>query len=747
MSATAKTGRYVKFLVYTVAVVLVNLAGITFFARGDLTEGDIYSISEASREVVSTLSEPLTINVFFTRNLPAPHNNTERYIRDLLQEYATYANRYFNYRFYNVSPDQGDLGAEIRENQQLAQNYGIEPIQIQVIEEDEVKFQRAYMGMVLIHGDMIERIPTITSTEGIEYQITSAIMKLNNKISALLRLTDKIRVKLILSSSLNQVAPYIGLNQLPDLPEQVKKAVEDIKPKHFGKLEYVHLDPSRDESAAAEVEANQYEILSLRWPDLPEQKVSAGQGTVGLVIEQGRRSTTLELVQVVRLPLIGTRYELVDFTRMDTLLTESIESLLDINEDLGYLADKGTLPLRPARPAAPQQQADDALNNFRNAVSDNYSLKEVRLEDGPIPTSLKTLVIARPTETFSDYELLQIDQHLMRGNHLALFIDSFNEIFPSQQQMAMGMNRGPRYEPIESGLEKLLEHYGVRIRQSYVLDENCYKQEMPSSMGGGERPIYFAPLIENRNINNALPFMKNIKRLVALKVSPLEQIEERIKENGLSLQPVMHSSDRSWEMRGRINLNPALVSPPPADSMQSFPLAYLLEGRFPSYFKGRPLPEKTPAASDLPEADAPEENTAQGSGPVAEPAGEKAAVPADVQSEGGFLADGKPAKIFLLPSSAMLTDTVLDAEGQTINTVFILNALDALNDRVNIAVMRAKKQQLNPLEPTGSGTKTLVKAVNIAGLPILVAVFGIGVWFRRLSRKRHIQALFRQDSN
>ncbi|HHP7234485.1 MAG TPA: Gldg family protein [Desulfobacterales bacterium] len=746
MSAKAKTGKYLKFLIYVIAVVLINLAGITLFFRADLTADNIYSISDASREVVATLSEPLTINVFFTRNLPAPHNNTERYLRDLLEEYATYANRHFNYRFYNVSPDQGDLSGDIRENQQLAQNYGIEPIQIQVIEEDEVKFQRAYMGMVLIHGDMIERIPTIPSTERLEYQITTAIMKLNNKISALLRLPENIRVKLILSSSLNQVAPYIGLNQLPELPAEVERTVAALKPKHFGKLDFVRLDPSTDEAAAAEVAEKDYEILSLRWPDLPEQNVAAGEGSVGLVIEQGQRHTTMELVQVVRLPLIGTRYELVDFAEIGNLLTENIESLIDINEDLGYLADKGTLPLRPARPTAPEQEPEEALNNFRTAVTNNYSIKEVQLEDGPVPSSLKTLVIARPTEKFSEYELLQIDQHLMRGNNLALFLDSFYEIFPSRQQMAMGM-RGPRYEPIDSGLEALLEHYGIRIRQSYVLDENCYEQEMPANMGGGERSIYFAPLIENRNINHSLPFMKNIKRLVALKISPLETIDERIRENGLKVRQVMSSSDKSWEMRGRINLNPAFISPPAADDMQRFPLAYLVEGKFQSYFKGRPLPEKTPAESDASEAEGGEDGN--GGTDAGEPKLETEAIqlPSEVESEGAFLAEGKPAKLFILPSSAMLSDNVMDAEGRTINTVFILNALDALNDRVEIAVMRAKKQQLNPLEPAGAGTKTLVKTVNIAGLPVLVALFGVGVWVRRISRKRQIQALFVQDRN
>ena len=81
------SGKYIKFVAYLIVIVLVNIAGITLFLRMDLTSNKLYSISKASQKVVSTLSEPLTIKVFFTKDLPAPHNNTERYLHDLLQEY------------------------------------------------------------------------------------------------------------------------------------------------------------------------------------------------------------------------------------------------------------------------------------------------------------------------------------------------------------------------------------------------------------------------------------------------------------------------------------------------------------------------------------------------------------------------------------------------------------------------------------------------------------------------------------
>jgi hypothetical protein len=90
----------------------------------------------------------------------------------------------------------------------------------------------------------------------------------------------------------------------------------------------------------------------------------------------------------------------------------------------------------------------------------------------------------------------------------------------------------------------------------------------------------------------------------------------------------------------------------------------------------------------------------------------------------------------------MLMNNVLDAGGRGSNTTLILNVIDYLNGREDIAVMRGKEQQFNPLEDTQPGTKTFVKAFNVAGLPVLVVIFGLGVWFRRHSRKKHIQMMF-----
>jgi ABC-type uncharacterized transport system involved in gliding motility auxiliary subunit len=744
MAWKKRSGKYVKFFIYLIAAILINAAGITLFFRWDLTQNKLYSISDASKKVVATLSEPLTIKVFFTKNLPAPHNTTEQYLHDLLGEYAIYANNFFNYSFYDVSPEEGEISDSARENQKLANNYGIHPNQIQAVEKDEVKFKRAYMGLVIIHGDLIERIPTVTANDRLEYKLTTAIQKLNNKIGALQSLSGEIEVRLFLSSSLEMVGQYIGLRNLPQIPENVQQVVKKLNRKNYDRLRFEFLNPS--DSAQIDEVNSKYNIMTLKWPEIPKRQIPAGRGAIGLLMQYREKSLSVPLLQVVEIPILGTQYRLMDMDAMEEMIEANIEALIDINEDLGYLADHGTITMADTTPFAQTiQQNQSSLSSFRGLMSQNYTLKNINLEKDGIPQGLNCLVIVRPTQNFSDYALYQIDQFLMQGKSLFLALNSFNEVMPTNQQSAA---RGPTYIPLNTGLEKLLAHYGIRLKKSFVLDENCFKQEMPSRLGGGERPIYFAPLIKKEFINTELEFMKTTKGLVAIKMSPLELITERKNEQGLNAHALFSSSEKSWEMRDRINLNPLFIQPPAEPGeMQSYPLAYILEGEFSSYFDGKPIPVKE--IGDREKNDEKTQESAQEPGSDSEDAQQPADRETDVDmsqivSEGQFVARGKPAKIFLMASSEMLQDNVLDARGRGPNTALILNVVDYLNNREDIAVMRGKEQRFNPLDDTGASTKTFIKMLAIVGLPVFVILFGLGIWLRRHSRKKHIQMMFQK---
>jgi ABC-type uncharacterized transport system involved in gliding motility auxiliary subunit len=730
-----RLSKYVKFGLYLVIVVMINLAGRTLFLRLDLTGNGIYSLSDVSRKVISTLTEPLTVKVFFTQNLPAPHNGTELYLQDLLKEYALYGNQHFNYRFFDVNPEDEGLGDDFKANREAARDYGIDPVQIQAVERDEVKFKRAYMGLVLIHGDVVERIPTIASTDGLEYKITTAIQRLNNKVSALRGLTENVQVKLVLSSSIYKVAPVMGIQALNTYPDKVKEIVQRLNKKLYGRLAFSHIDPTADPGAVEKF--SKYNIMKLNWQEIPKAGVAAGEGAIGMLLQYKDQVREIQLLNVIRLPVFGTQYQLADLNQVEEIINGNLERLVNINEDLGYLADFGTPNLRSMGPFGPQEM--ESLERFNALVGRSYNLKSVTMEQDPVRLGLKSLVIANPAEKLSDWALYQIDQALMHGTNLAVFIDAFKEMQPAGQQPFMP-NQGPSFVPFDSGLEKLLAHYGVRLRRSLVLDEKCYKQRLPQQQGGGERPIYFAPIIQSENIDQSLDYMANIKGLVTVKISPLELDPKRIESQKVTARKLFSSSNRSWEMRDRITLNPMFLQPPGSNKeMESLPLAYLLEGSFESYFKGKEIPEK-PAV--------PEEKTAKPEEKQKSPPTSQTETKPDLSQIGGQGSrrdQSAPAKILLIGSSEMVKDNLLDDDGQSTNAMFLMNMIDALNGREAVAAMRSKVQRFNPLRETEPFVKTLIKSVNMAGLPVMVVIFGVVTWALRQARKKKIQALFQNQ--
>lgn len=718
-----RSQRYVKFLVYVVAVILVNIVGITLFFRVDLTAGNKYSLSEASRQTLTTLSEPLTIKVFFTRNLPPPHNTTERYLHDLLEAYGVHADRHFNYRFHDVTSGGGEPGGDVAANQDLAREYGIHPVQVQNIESDEVKVKQAYLGLVIIHGDMTEKISPIDSTEGLEYRITAGIRKLANKISTFGSLEEPVRARLFLSSSLYQVAPFMDIDNLDGLPDTVAEIVSRMNDRLSGKLEFETVDPTSSPERLKEVE--QDNLVRLQWPRIPQEgrpAIPAGEGLVGMVLTWRDNRVIRPVLEVVDIPIFGTSYSLPDSGEIETMLEEALESLVGINDDIGYLADHGTMSMDEADMMNRRRQSpEESLANFRGLVERSYTLDAVKLAEEDLAGDFECLVIARPTEPFSDYELYQIDQYLMRGHNLALFLDQFEAVYPQGQSSPYAR---PRYLPIDTGLEKLLAHYGVTVEEAVVMDESCYKQRA-ERYGGGEQPIYFAPLIKNRNINNDPDFMTNIKGLVTMKVSPLALDQERLSQTGLSATTLFSSSDESWVSRERISFNPMFIRPPETgEERQSYPLACLLEGSFPSYFADRDIPVK--------------EKNKNGVDPEEAGGGEKTAV----EASGRLVKQGEPAKIFVMGSSQMLGDHMLDSDGRFPNSVFIMNLLDTLNNRDRMAMLRSKQQAYNPVDDVSGPVKSLIKWVNIAGLPVMVILSGLLVMLLRAARKRRIRMMF-----
>ncbi|MEN8154980.1 MAG: Gldg family protein [Acidobacteriota bacterium] len=738
MKKNIEKNKYYKFGLYLVVLLLINIVSITLYFRIDLTSNSLYSLSDASVNAVGSLKEPLTINVFFSKNLPSPYNNVERYLHDLLEEYEIKSNKFLNYRFYDVMAKEGDLSEDAEENRKIAHSYGIYPVNVQKIEQDEAKIQKAYMGMVFIHGDIIEKLPAVISTENLEYKITTTIRKMNNKISALINLPEKIKVILVKSSSLQKISKVINLKGLESLNEKIKIIVDNLNRKTYGQLEFINIDPAINSSFNNIT--SKFERFMLQWPEvkLPSgELIEKGSGIVAIGMEYKGESVQKRLLSK-KLGLtsqgLQEEYFIIEDKEIENFINENIDNMININQDIGYLTSNGTLSLKsdvPPQMQMIQQQRQSDLSNFNTLVGSEYNVKEIDLKKEEIPESIDTLIIAGPRENFSDWDLFQIDQFLMKGKSIAFLIDSFNEIQQNNRQQMYGYQQ-PVYLPVNTGLEKLMGHYGFTINKSYLLDENCY---INRDRNNNEMPIYFAPILKNENINHSFDFMENIRQLIAIKISPVEIKEKILKENNINSEKLFSSSDKSWEMKGKINLMPMMIKPPESDKeKKNFPLAYLLEGKFNSYFSDKNVPEKP----EKEEGNKDDKNDK-------EKIEKKDILRSEVKKSDELIRSGKPGKIFIIGSSELIKNNVLDEEGNSPNALFLLNILDYLNNREDIAVMRGKKQRFNPVDDTKPFTRTFVKLLNIGGLPLGFIIFGVFVWLGRNKRRKKIRLLFKDN--
>ena len=176
-----------SFILYiaglTVALVLLNLISRDNFFRFDLTDNKKFSLSQSSEAIISKLDDRLTIKVYFSDDLPSELGNTRRFLQDILEEYQALAN---DVSFFFHDPESDT------ELEEQARKDGIQPVQMQALENDQMVVKKVYLGMVLLFENKKEIIPLIQSTAGLEYMISTKIkslINLNKKTIGLMHLS------------------------------------------------------------------------------------------------------------------------------------------------------------------------------------------------------------------------------------------------------------------------------------------------------------------------------------------------------------------------------------------------------------------------------------------------------------------------------------------------------------------------------------------------------------------------------
>ena len=670
------------FILFVIFLVLLNLVGYRAFVRFDLTAPKSYSLSKASKTVVKNLETPLSVRVFFSDGLPSTYSNVYQYVKDILVEYKGAANKNFSVSYMDMSK---------AENEELARDLGIQQVQIQEIKNNEVGLKQVYMGLAIAYGDDIEIMNPVQTSDGFELEFTTRVSKMISMADALsgLAKNEKLSLTLYLSDDLKK----LGISGTDEADQIIRDAYNVVNRQNFDRIDYKVVSPDAVEADAL---AAKYGLQTISYSDRGLQK----KAVIGLVLEYGEKFYALPLE--IQRSLFG--YVVGGLEDVETSLNDGLHSLFSNAKALGYITGHGEVDHTSADYAA----------NFEKLISNNYELKDIDLNSADIPAGMNAIIINGPKQDFTEEELYKIDQFLLRGGNVMIFIDG--TVDDGKNQM-YGLGH---FITNNNNLDRLLAKYGIEHKKNMVMDKNCITSQNAQY---GELHYWWVPTLHKKQLAKKHVITNNLGYVYLLQSSSLDPADA-LENKNLKVTELAKSSEEAWALEDDITLHPLYLEPP-ADASQftQYDLALLLEGKFDSAFDEAPEGITKAAASEGQN----DENALVTSNFV------KASV--------------MPGKLFVAGSSEITTRQVIDENGSSPVSMFLMNVVDYMNGNEELCTMRTKSLSVNNLTIKSKAGVNIWKYLNSFGLAVIVVICGLIVLRLRSARRRSINKKYNPDDS
>lgn len=151
-------------------VVATNLLVAPFSLRLDLTASHLYTLSPTTVSIVKAEPNQVTLTLFASRNLPPQVATTYRDVKDVLTDLAQASGG--RVQLVQRFPDVDQAAA------QQANALGIQPVQFNVVKQEQFSVTQGWLGIALQSGANKEAIPFVQTTSDLEYQLASLLKKL-----------------------------------------------------------------------------------------------------------------------------------------------------------------------------------------------------------------------------------------------------------------------------------------------------------------------------------------------------------------------------------------------------------------------------------------------------------------------------------------------------------------------------------------------------------------------------------------
>ena len=149
-----------------VGLVLVNFLASSIPARLDATAESIYSLSSGTKALLSKIEEPVTLNLYFSKDatgLPIAYKNYATRVSEMLRQYVRASRGKVTLNIINPQPDTPE--------EEKATAAGLTP---QVSQQGGEQF---FFGLVVIQADQQKNIPAFTPQreQFLEYDLSKLI--------------------------------------------------------------------------------------------------------------------------------------------------------------------------------------------------------------------------------------------------------------------------------------------------------------------------------------------------------------------------------------------------------------------------------------------------------------------------------------------------------------------------------------------------------------------------------------------
>ncbi len=325
------------------------------------------------------------------------------------------------------------------------------------------------------------------------------------------------------------------------------------------------------------------------------------------------------------------------------------------------------------------------IQKAEQALSRRYVVLPVDLSR-PIPDSVSALIMIQPVTAFSDSQLYNLDQYLMKRGRAAFLLSMVNATIQSSYATDLSLN-----------LSKLFKSCGFEIKKDLVRDAVCASVSVMQREGGlaiqTEIPNPYIPVVNN--IDRSFVVSQDLHQIILPFPSEIDTASAHNLQ--LKVVPFAVSSERSGIQTGFYNLDPTAQF-----TSEMFKEHYLLLG---AAISGK-------IHSEIPDTD------------------RYAKVDPARKTEGN-------ERIVVIGDGNFIRDPFLSNPE---NLSIFLNTVDYLTDDLGLVSIRSKSFLPPPLKPVSEGTRTTTKDLIVVLPPLLVLAVGLVYWRKTVNRRKAYRA-------